>query len=106
MDGLRRRSNSRVAPLELVSVFISEIGPNEPNGSRYCSQPILVTLHRTNTMWGKKRPRSYHLLRHWEHRLICRQKRYRLSPQRRVQVCRMRQAVREGDKAWLKSENY
>ena len=32
-------------------------------------------------------------------RLIYRQKRYRLSPQRRVQVCRMRQAVREGDKA-------
>ena len=41
MDGLRRRSNSRVAPLELVSVFINEIGPNEPNGSRYCSQPRL-----------------------------------------------------------------
>ena len=67
-------------------------------------------------------------------RLICRQKRYRLSPQRRVQVCRMRQTVREGgqslaqigkslklkgeimgnedlyidgeDKAWLKSENH
>ena len=57
-------------------------------------------------MREKKRPRSHHLLRHWEHLLIGRQKRYRLSPQRRIQVCRVRRVVREGDTAWLKSENH
>ena len=33
-------------------------------------------------MREKKRPRSHHLLRHWEHLLIGRQKRYRLSPRK------------------------
>ena len=38
-----RRSNSRVAPLELVSVFISEIGPNEPNGLQFDAEGKVAT---------------------------------------------------------------
>ena len=67
----------------------------------------IEALQRARPESGRPRPTTTSQAREAQKmRLICRQKRYRLSPQRRVQVCRMRQAVREGDKAWLKSENH